>query len=75
MPSMKLEWTNLSKRQFDDLRQRAKETGHSLEFIKTHNEIVAILRDLDSATEKGDPLYHTKKTGGTAGWHARPASH
>jgi hypothetical protein len=64
MPSLKIVWTHLSKRQFDDLRQRAKDTNHSLEFIKTHNEVVAILRDLDRATEKGDPLYHTKKPGG-----------
>jgi hypothetical protein len=64
MPSLKMVWTHLSKRQFDDVHQRAKDTGHLLEFNRTHNEIVAILRDLDRATEKGDPLYHTKKPGG-----------
>lgn len=64
MPDLKLLWTQLSKSQFDEFRQRAIAAGKLDEFIKAHNEIVAVLRDLDSALEKGEPLYHTRKPGG-----------
>ena len=64
MPTLKILWTHLSNRQFDELRQRAADTNHLDEFIKAHNEIVTILRDLDQATKKGDPLYKMKKPGG-----------
>jgi hypothetical protein len=64
MSTLKIVWTSLSKRQFDELRQRAANTNHTDEFVKAHNTIVAILRDLDRALEMGDPLYHTHKGGG-----------
>jgi hypothetical protein len=64
MSALKMLWTDSSKRQFEELRQRAADTNHLAEFIAVHNEIVAILCDLDRATERGDPLYNTKKPGG-----------
>jgi hypothetical protein len=65
MPAVKMLWTDSSKKQFDELRQRAADTDHLAEFIAVHNEIVPILRDLDRLLEKSDPLYNTKKPGGT----------
>jgi hypothetical protein len=64
MPAVKMLWTDSSKRQFDELRQRAVDTNHEDGFIAVHNEIVVILRDLDQIIEKSDPLYNTKKPGG-----------
>jgi hypothetical protein len=64
MSPFKMVWTGQSQLQFDELRQRALQTHHFAEFIEAHNEIVAILHDLDKAIEKGDPLYNTKKPGG-----------
>jgi hypothetical protein len=64
MPAVKMLWTDSSKRQFDELRQRAADTDHESEFITTHNELVVILRDLDRVIEKSDPLYNTKNPGG-----------
>jgi hypothetical protein len=61
---MKLVWTGASRLQFDKLRQQAAATNKLDEFIKVHNEIVMSLRDIDQAIEKGEPLYHTRKSGG-----------
>lgn len=64
MPELKSVWTVASKSQFDELRQRAVDTNHLADFIRVHNEIVALLGDLERVIEKGDPLYRTKKPGG-----------
>jgi hypothetical protein len=64
MSTLKLMWTHLSRRQFEDLQQRAVVTGKVDEITKVHNEIVEILRDLDQASEVGEPLYNTRKPGG-----------
>jgi len=64
MSTLKTAWTRSSKQQFDQLRQRAAEAKRLGEFIDAHNEIAAILRDVDRAVEKGEPLYNTQKPGG-----------
>ena len=64
MPALKLMWTQSSRGQFETLRKRAIDTGKQDEFVRTHNEIVVALRDLDTALNKGEPLYHTRKPGG-----------
>jgi hypothetical protein len=64
MAGLKMIWTQIAKRQFDEFHKRAIDTKHSNEFIKAHNEVVEILADLERATERGDPQYHTKKAGG-----------
>lgn len=64
MPALKLEWTPLSRSQFEKIRQRAIDTGRYADFAAAHNEIIATLSDLDSASEMGEPLYNTRKVGG-----------
>jgi hypothetical protein len=64
MPAVKLLWTRSSKLQFEALRQRADAAGKLTELSQAHNEMVAILRDLDQALEKGEALYNTRKPGG-----------
>jgi hypothetical protein len=64
MPEFKMLWIDASKAQFEQLRQRAANTGRSSEFVAAHNQIAQILQDVEKAIEKGDPLYHTKKPGG-----------
>jgi hypothetical protein len=64
VPALKLFWTRLSQEQFDRLHTRAIDTGRLDEFVRTHNESVVALRDLDTALDKGEPLYHTRKPGG-----------
>src|SRR5947209_4360550 len=64
MPALKMLWANPAKQQFEKLHQRAADSGHLAEFAAVHNEIVAILRDLDQALERSDPLYNTRKPGG-----------
>lgn len=64
MPALKLEWTPLSRSQFEKLRQRAIATGRHADFAALHNEIITTLSDLDRASEKGEPLYNTRKAGG-----------
>jgi hypothetical protein len=64
MTALKLIWSTPAKKQFDELHHRAIATGHLDEFLAAHNEIVDILSDLERATQKSDPLYHTKKPGG-----------
>ena len=64
MPALKIVWLDLSKQQFEELRRRAVDTNRYPDFVRRHNEIVGILRDLDRATQRGDPLFHTNKPGG-----------
>jgi hypothetical protein len=64
MSALKMSWTLVSKQQFDEFRRRASDTGKLDEFVKAHNEIAAVLRDLDMALEKGEPLYNTRRPGG-----------
>ena len=65
MTALKIIWSTPGKKQFDDLHNRAITTSRLDEFVAAHNEIVSILGDLDGVTEKSDPLYNTKKPGGT----------
>jgi plasmid stabilization system protein ParE len=64
MATLIIEWTRASKSQFDELRQRAIDTGNYEQFKQTHNEIVVALRDLAQAREKGELLYKTRRPGG-----------
>jgi hypothetical protein len=64
MSALRISWTSLSKKQFDDLHQRAISTGKLAAFTKAHNEIVTALRDSDSALAQGEPLYNTRQLGG-----------
>lgn len=64
MTALRIVWTGSSRRQYDELQQRAANTNRLEEFANNHSQIVAILRDLDRAIEKSDPLYRTKKPGG-----------
>src|SRR6516164_2630148 len=64
MSALKVLWTPLSKQQFDEFHRRAIDAGKEYEFVLAHNEIVAALRNLDSALEKGELLYHTRIPGG-----------
>lgn len=65
MTALKLVWSTPGEKQFDELHQRASSTGRLSEFLTVHNEIVDILSDLEQSTRKSDPLYNTKKPGGT----------
>jgi hypothetical protein len=64
MPLLKLVWTHSSKLQFEELRQKAESVGRGGEFTITFNEIAAALKQVELALEKGEPLYHTRKSGG-----------
>lgn len=64
MPLLKLAATQTANRQFLELRERAVAVGQLERFSTAHNEILASLRDLDQALEKGERLYHTRKPGG-----------
>ena len=64
MPPFRMEWTRSSKSQFEALQERAIQAGRHEQFRQAHNEIVAALRDLSQALEKGELLYHTRRPGG-----------
>jgi hypothetical protein len=64
MSALNLIWSTPAKKQFEELLHRANAAGRVDEFLIAHNEIVDILRDLETAAEKSDPLYNAKKPGG-----------
>jgi plasmid stabilization system protein ParE len=64
MAALRMEWTRAAKTQFEELKQRARETGNYERFRQAHNEIAAALRELEQALEKGEVQYNTRRPGG-----------
>jgi hypothetical protein len=64
MATLRLEWTNSSKAQFEELKRRAIEHEQYDHFRQTHNEIVITLKEMTQACEKGELLYKTRMPGG-----------
>jgi hypothetical protein len=64
MPLIKVVWMPASKATFDALKKKAIEAGKYQELMTAHNEILSALRDSDSAFEKGELLFKTRKASG-----------
>ncbi len=54
MPTLKMNWTDLANKQFEEMRKRAVTTNQLAEFSADHDELVAIFRDLDRTIEKSE---------------------
>ena len=64
MLDMKIVWTPPAQASFDLTRKRAIASGVYPKFMKSHNEMILILRDSDLAFEKGELMFRTRKFGG-----------
>lgn len=64
MLDMKIVWTPSAKASFELTRKRVIAAGIYPEFIKSHNDMILILRDSDLAFEKGELMFRTQKLGG-----------
>lgn len=64
MPPLRMGWTPAARAGYADVRRRAIGGHRFNEFAQRHNEVIVALRDLTTALQFGEPLFHTRLPGG-----------